>query len=132
MTNYRPLETILARALYALHRAIEAKGGLISNILKDLKGNVCAIGALSHDGQMGDEFNKLLNDLGLQDPIKSYSNDGTFRVEALNDQFKGTPEERCEFMLRHIVSELHYRQLSLPEENTAGTPHQHRREEVKV
>ena len=133
MTNHRPLREITVRALYALHMGIVRQPGLINNALFTEEG-VCAIGALSHSMVFSGEFNTLLDELGLQDDSAHYVDMGSFAVEELNDGFEGTPKERREFMLRHIVSELHIRQLSLPEENTAGTPRQPRekKEEVKA
>lgn len=134
MTNHRPLEDTPARALLALHEAIEAQDGLIVLDLADDKGRVCAIGSLSNTGLFGNGFTRKLNKLGLDGPGMYYSDTKRFDVEELNDEFEGTYEERREFMLRHIVGELHLRQLSLPGEKTAGTPHRPRekKEEVKA
>ena len=109
----RPLENVPARALYALHRGIEKQTGLITMALVDNSGRVCATGSLSRNGLFGKGLICVLNELGLVDSNIYYRDSCRCMVEGLNDGFKGTPEERREFMLRHIVNELRERGKSI-------------------
>lgn len=142
MVDNRPLKKVPTRALYALHRGIERQPGLTTGEYRDHIG-VCALGSLgdmSCKNQVAFEIGvaQAIEGLELYDPMKNYgeqmSVQPTHWIFTLNDGFNGSPEERREFMLRHIVSELSVRKLKLPEEKKLGgnSPRQPQREVVKA
>ncbi len=128
MQDHRPLREVPPRALHALHSGIEKRDRLMTGILasKYITGiEVCAMGALlspqaqkayseynpydgGYDGRGGDCYlPDIWEKLGA-------NMDNWRSVVALNNTFIGSPEERREFMLRHIVEELRARGKSLP------------------
>ena len=106
----RPLEKVPTRALYALHKGSEGRLRLIAHELEDSNGDTCAIGSLGINAWDAD---RATYEIGL-----GCDNNGNYMkrkaVVYLNNAFNGTPEERREFMLRHIVEELRQREKSLP------------------
>lgn len=126
MITDRPLKEVPTRALYALHRGIERQAGLIRGLFNN-EGHVCGLGAL-----LCSESGKKISHLGEHHIEAIYESIGlihkdkngfelTFVVAGLNDWFKGTREQRREFMLRHIVEELRQRNESLPKEHEKST-----------
>ena len=120
MTDPRPLKNIFTETLKTMHRAVERQPGLIVQELENSAGELCSLGAMIRSYL--DRSTLKANDkvmipvfifLGL---IPSdYNTDmnaeklDAFTISFLNDGFKGTPEQRREFMLRHIVEELRHR-----------------------
>ncbi len=117
----RPLKEVPTKALYALHRGIEKRLGLsgvhFHNELGPANSSVCSLGAT---GDTHDMAVQACFDLELVCPNEGFPGAlGAFNVAGsdvnfLNDMFVGTPEQRREFMLRHIVEELRQRGESLP------------------
>lgn len=114
----RPLKNIPAHVLRALHRGIEKHERLqynVFNINDDGDCLVCALGAM---GDSSEEAVRQCVKYGLfLDGIEGYSPSATTKigdmVEFQNNTFGGTPEERREFMLRLIVTELRFQGQSL-------------------
>ncbi len=106
----RPLREVPTRALYALHKGIERQTGLENEIFHGT-GNedcfVCALGAMGVSDM--DAVSECIK-YGLFRPgALMYGGANTVIgniVENLNNYFDGTPEERREYMLRAIASEL--------------------------
>ncbi len=129
MQDHRPLSEVPTRALYALHKGIEGRGGLsgrffhidvgddkVIDTYGDLRDDcrTCALGSL---GESHEDAAKTCAEYGLLQPESTMYRDLTVigkHVERLNDKFNGTPEERREFMLREIVNELRHRKKFLP------------------
>ena len=118
MKDNRPLREVPTRALYALHKGIEKQSGLISMDYRIEADGGCVVCAL---GAMGDTYAEALNEcirVGFRGRrainFGSYATKAGDAVELLNVGCKGTPEERREYMLRHIVNELLAKGKSLP------------------
>jgi len=117
----RPLREVPTRALYALHRGIERQLGLISEGFRSKDGYPCALGSQGDITILDDvDFKVNLIDnlvsIGLLSrfsPVDGVWVNGGISILELNDGFEGTPEERREFMLRHIVTELRFRGESI-------------------
>ena len=121
MITDRPLREIPVRALYALHMGIEKRERLITSILAARRGagiEVCAMGVMLM------AYEQLLYSTHQYIAEINYSQDSRWEklganahhqviVATLNNNFKGTPEQRREFMLRHIVEELRARGKSI-------------------
>jgi len=110
----RPLREVPTRALYALHKGIERQRGLISKGFRSRDGYTCAVGSLG-DVTIPDDVDfrdDLIGNLVKINLLSRFSPkdgvwvNGAIFIIQLNDRFKGTPQERREFMLRHIVKEL--------------------------
>ena len=118
MQSNRPLSEVPTRALYALHRGIERQDGLIERTYTDDCGGRCALASLGvrHKYWKKDIARKC-SEIGLPTYVRGRWVDFDLRamsISSLNSLCKGTPEERREFMLRHIVNELLARGESLP------------------
>jgi len=117
MITERPLKDVPEMALYALHGGIERQRGLIFNAFLD-EDECCAIGSLASNGLKSWPRELALRcfELGLVcDKNKVFDlNEAGCAINNLNSSLGGTPEERREFMLRHIVEELRHRGKSLP------------------
>ena len=129
MITDRPLKEVPTRALYALHKGIERQSGLTTGAYRDEIG-VCAIGSLGNMAckhQIGFDMSvaSAVASLELNDIKKTSGNPNgispAYYVYALNDDFDGSPEERREFMLRHIVEELRQHDKSVPKEHEKST-----------
>jgi len=107
----RPLESVPTPALIVLHRGVERQARLIRDTLRDDAGDVCAMGSLYVGRPRDISFQSYLIALGLE---MEPGGCARAKIEILNDVFNGTPEERREFMLRHIVNELRERGKFLP------------------
>ena len=122
MQTNRPLREVPLRALYALHKGIENRRGLIAGALTDINLDNCTLGAFLRD-QLGHcvrsldnpDAIKVFKEFDLIGPCATAIVLGTvgFHVAGLNDDFKGSIEERREFMLRRIVEELRHRGKSI-------------------
>ena len=121
MITERPLREVPTRALYALHRGIERQPGLIADVLIGMNG-VCAIGSLlpKEKGPYSN-FWEYLDKLGIRDGSKDINECEYVKIQLLNDEFEGTPQERREYMLRLIVEELRHRGKALPRKSEKPT-----------
>lgn len=125
MITERPLKEVPTRALYALHAGIEKTDGLIRGTYRDERGYTCALGSVGNqiipimkDNLFRYDLLNTLRSLDLIGNIKGirpevFINGGTC-IQELNDGFTGAPQQRREFMLRHIVEELRQRSKPLP------------------
>ncbi len=119
----RPLKDVSTKALYALHRGIEKQVGLSGRYfhltdatLNFIEGETCKACALGSLGESHEEAVKVCIEYGLLPTGDDMYSEPTVigrKVERINDWFNGSPEERREFMLRHIVEELRQRGLSV-------------------
>ncbi len=117
----RLLKDVPTRALYALHKGIERQAELGFGSLIEVDDTRCSIGSLAGGRE---DIIRVAKELELFADADNWANyirtAAGNSVIVMNDTFGGNGKQRREFMLRHIVSELHCRELKLPEENTAA------------